>query len=235
MESHNRNCPSVIPNGNDTVNAGKAPRIAPVTGEAKVTFAPLRVSNLHLHAMEELKRSPISTHDQRQKRDARFLGLFQGQVRRIPINRGRRLLVLLEETSANQHPRTRQHHLLRLIGGACHHGENVTDVTRLETPTRVPRQVPVARSHSRTVLSNDADARTLQSGENTIDVIPLEWPSRVLRQVPVAGSHSLTVLSRDPDARNLPSGENLTSLTSPLCPRSTCKVESQPEAPLSFL
>ncbi|KAF2818069.1 hypothetical protein CC86DRAFT_337613, partial [Ophiobolus disseminans] len=71
------------------------------------------------------------------------------------------------------------------------------------------RHVPVAASHSRTVLS-DADATSCPSGEKATALTQEEWPSSVLRQVPVAASHSRTVLSSDADATSCPSGEKAT-------------------------
>jgi hypothetical protein len=44
------------------------------------------------------------------------------------------------------------------------------------------RQEPVAVSHSRTVLSVDADATSWPSGENATALTYPEWPSSVLQQ-----------------------------------------------------
>ena len=82
------------------------------------------------------------------------------------------------------------------------------------------RQDPVAISHSRTVLSFDADATSLPSGEKLTALTQSEWPSSVLRQDPVDVSHSRTVSSSDADATSLPSGEKLTALTQPEWPSS---------------
>jgi hypothetical protein len=53
----------------------------------------------------------------------------------------------------------------------------------------VLRQVPVAVSHSCTVLSYDADATSWPSGEKATALTSSEWPSSILRQ---ASQSSLT-------------------------------------------
>ncbi|KAF1965829.1 hypothetical protein BU23DRAFT_443005, partial [Bimuria novae-zelandiae CBS 107.79] len=73
--------------------------------------------------------------------------------------------------------------------------------------------VPVAASHSRTVLSREADATSWPSGEKATALTSPEWPSSVLRHVPVAASHSRTVQLREADATSWPSGEKATALT----------------------
>src|SRR3984957_21225887 len=60
-------------------------------------------------------------------------------------------------------------------------GEKAT-WTQPEWPSSVLRQDPVAASHSRTVLSDDADATSWPSGEKATALTELEWPSSVLRQ-----------------------------------------------------
>src|SRR5579862_5695273 len=89
------------------------------------------------------------------------------------------------------------------------------------------RQEPVAVSHSRTVLSIDADATSWPSGEKATALTHLEWPSSVLRQEPVAVSHSRTVLSSDADATSWPSGEEATALTPTEWPSSVLRQASQ--------
>jgi len=51
--------------------------------------------------------------------------------------------------------------------------ENATEVTPREWPSRVLRQVPVAGSHSLTVLPLDPDAMSVPSGENLTTLILL--------------------------------------------------------------
>jgi hypothetical protein len=82
-----------------------------------------------------------------------------------------------------------------LVWRTCPSGEKATALTSKEWPSSVLRHVPVAASHSRTVLSRDADATSCPSGEKATALTSEEWPSSVLRHVPVAASHSRTVLS----------------------------------------
>jgi len=88
------------------------------------------------------------------------------------------------QQSASSDPRAGRFRLqIRLSSG-----ENTTALTPSEWPSKVPRLVTVVESKSRTVLSDDADARNLPSGENTNFNILSEWPSRVpsspRRQIP---------------------------------------------------
>ena len=73
-------------------------------------------------------------------------------------------------------------------------------MTALVWPSRVCTVVPVFRSYSLTVVSQDADASSWPSREKAIAETALVWPSRVCTVVPVLGSHSLTVSSQDADA-----------------------------------
>jgi hypothetical protein len=61
-------------------------------------------------------------------------------------------------------------------------GEKATAVTWKEWPSSVLQHDPVTASHSRTVLSLDADATSWPSGEKATAVTWEEWPSSVLRQ-----------------------------------------------------
>ena len=61
-------------------------------------------------------------------------------------------------------------------------GEKATWLTKPEWPSSVLRQDPIAASHSRTVLSLDADATSWPSGEKATWLTEPEWPSSVLRQ-----------------------------------------------------
>ena len=81
---------------------------------------------------------------------------------------------------------------------------------------------PVAASQSRTVLSSDADASSLESGEKATDRTESRCPSSVCCSAPVAASQSRTVLSLDADASSLESGEKATDRTQLLCPLSVC-------------
>jgi hypothetical protein len=91
----------------------------------------------------------------------------------------------------------------------------------------VLRHVPVAASHSRTVLLRDADATSCPSGKNATALTDLEWPLSVLRQVPVATSYSCTILSRDTNVTSCPSGEKATALTQWEWPSSVLQQASQ--------
>src|ERR1700719_1565174 len=88
-------------------------------------------------------------------------------------------------------------------------------------------QAPVVASQSRTVLSNEADARTFPSGENATALTERPWSS-VCFQPPVVVSQSRIVLSPEADARTFPSGEKAIALTESLCPSSVCRQGSQP-------
>jgi hypothetical protein len=81
---------------------------------------------------------------------------------------------------------------------------------------------PVAASHSRTILSLDADATTLPLGENATEKTQSVCPSSFCGAAPVAASQSRTVSSHDADANTLPSGEKATEQTQPVCPSSFC-------------
>ena len=82
--------------------------------------------------------------------------------------------------------------------------------------------VPVAAPQSRTVLSSDADASSLELGEKATDKTSLLCPSSVCYSAPVAASQSRTVESLDADASSLELVEKATDLTTPLCPLSVC-------------
>src|SRR4051812_40758958 len=84
---------------------------------------------------------------------------------------------------------------------------------RICMPSSVCRSIPVAASHSPTVLSLDTDARSLLSGENATALTEYVCPSNICRGIPVTASHSLIVLSLDADARCLLLEENATALT----------------------
>jgi hypothetical protein len=68
----------------------------------------------------------------------------------------------------------------------------------------------VAASQSRTVLSPDADASSLESGEKATDRTQLLCPSSFCSSALVAASQSRTVLSPDADASSLELGEKAT-------------------------
>jgi hypothetical protein len=114
-----------------------------------------------------------------------------------------------------------------LVWRTCSSVEKETAVTSREWPSSVLRYLPVAASHSRTVLSPDADATSWPSGEKATALTQSEWPSSVLRHLPVAASHSRTVLSPDADATNCPSGEKATALTREEWPSSVLRQASQ--------
>ena len=84
-------------------------------------------------------------------------------------------------------------------------------LTQSVWPSSTATCAPVLVSHSRTVLSNDPDARR-PSGEKATDNTPSVWPSSTATSAPALVSHSRTVPSYDPDARR-PSGEKATELT----------------------
>ena len=58
-------------------------------------------------------------------------------------------------------------------------GENTTAVTSFDWPSRTPHDLPVTVSHSRTVLSLDAEATSFPFGENMTAKTKCEWPSIV--------------------------------------------------------
>ncbi|PZD23657.1 EST1-DNA-bind domain containing protein [Pyrenophora tritici-repentis] len=93
------------------------------------------------------------------------------------------------------------------------HDEEERYLELAKWPSSVLRHVPVTASHSRTVLSLDADATSCPSGEKATALTTLEWPFSVLRHVPVAASHRRTVSSPDADATRCPSGEKATAMT----------------------
>jgi hypothetical protein len=68
----------------------------------------------------------------------------------------------------------------------------------------------MAASQSRTVLSYDADASSLESGEKATERTRSLCPSSVCCSAPVAASQSRTALSYDADASSLESGEKAT-------------------------
>ena len=51
-------------------------------------------------------------------------------------------------------------------------GEKAQDVTALECPSRLRRQLPEAASQRRIVLSNEAESSRVPSGEKAQDVTP---------------------------------------------------------------
>ena len=60
-------------------------------------------------------------------------------------------------------------------------------------PASVATSAPVAASHTRTVLSNDAEASHKPLGEYATDSTDLVWPASVATTAPVDASHSRTV------------------------------------------
>ena len=94
-------------------------------------------------------------------------------------------------------------------------------------PSSTLRHDPVAASHTRTVLSQEADATSWPSGEKaTVLTLPV-WPSSTLQHDPLAASHTRTVLSEEADATSWPSGEKAMALTLPVWPSSTLQQPSQ--------
>lgn len=59
-------------------------------------------------------------------------------------------------------------------------GENATNKTQPLCPSQVASGLSVAKSHSLTVVSPEADANRWPSGENATYKIASEWPSKVL-------------------------------------------------------
>ncbi|PIL25627.1 hypothetical protein GSI_11376 [Ganoderma sinense ZZ0214-1] len=94
---------------------------------------------------------------------------------------------------------------------------NITVVTLSLCSLYVVWFVPSAAFHSRTVLSDAADAMYFPSGENSTALIMLSWPSSDSRRSPEYESHTFTVESLEPDATHFPSGENATVHTGPEC------------------
>ncbi len=82
--------------------------------------------------------------------------------------------------------------------------------------------VLVAASQSRTVVSFDADASSLESGEKATDQTQPLCPLSVCCSEPVTASQSRTVVSSDADASSLESGEKATDLTQLLCALKFC-------------
>ena len=74
-------------------------------------------------------------------------------------------------------------------------GENATEVTQSECPSKVRTRAPVAASHSFSVLSELPDSTRVPSGENATEMTASECPSKVRTRAPVAASHSFSVLS----------------------------------------
>ena len=93
-------------------------------------------------------------------------------------------------------------------------GENATELTPPECPSKVRISCPLAASHSLSVLSELPESRRVPSGENATEVTASECPSKVRISRPLAASHSLSVLSSLPDSTRVPSGENATEVTS---------------------
>jgi hypothetical protein len=82
--------------------------------------------------------------------------------------------------------------------------------------------VLVAFPRSRTVLSIDADASSLELGEKATNETLLLCPLSVCYSVIIAVSQSRTVLPIDADASSLELGEKATNETLLLCPLSVC-------------
>src|SRR5438552_4136157 len=66
-------------------------------------------------------------------------------------------------------------------------------------PSRMRKQHPVSRSHSRTVSSIEPERARRGSALHATLQTQLVWPSRTRRQSPVSRSHSLTVWSPEPE------------------------------------
>ena len=69
---------------------------------------------------------------------------------------------------------------------------------------RTAKQVPVSKSHTRSVMSIDADTTRAAPpppppSTTAMHVTQLVWPGRVVTHVPLAMSHTRSVLSSDPD------------------------------------
>ena len=90
-------------------------------------------------------------------------------------------------------------------------GLNATEHDRLVCPSRVARSLPVATSHSRTVLSVAPRGQRLAVRAEGHGVARSVCPFRAARSLPVATSHSLTVWSSPPRRAVLPSGLNATA------------------------
>ncbi|EKD09503.1 hypothetical protein SPLC1_S190040 [Arthrospira platensis C1] len=83
---------------------------------------------------------------------------------------------------------------------------------------RVASSVPVSKSHSFRVLSNDAETARFPSGAIATAFTQLLCPVRVASSVPVSKSHSFRVLSLDAETARFPSGVMATAYTESLCP-----------------
>ena len=70
--------------------------------------------------------------------------------------------------------------------------------------------IPVAKSQSRAVVSDDPLARRIPSGEKVTVAIAPSWASSRSISVLVAKSQTRTVASEDPVASFVPSGEKAT-------------------------
>ena len=81
---------------------------------------------------------------------------------------------------------------------------------------------PVAAPQSRTVMSIDADASSLELAEKATEITQWLCPLSVCCSAPVAASQSRTVSSSDADASSLESAEKATHQTAPLCSLSVC-------------
>src|SRR5215471_12169615 len=97
-------------------------------------------------------------------------------------------------------------------------GENETDHTKSECPSKVRISWPVAASHILRVLSPLPDRTRVPSRENTADQTEPECPSKVRMSCPVAVSQSFSVLSKLADNTLAPSGENATDQIGLACP-----------------
>src|ERR1019366_6523717 len=79
-------------------------------------------------------------------------------------------------------------------------------------------QLPVAKSHIRSVASSPADTAYRPSGVTHTLLTRPQWPSNVRMQLPVAKSHTRKVASALADIAYRPSGATHTLLMRPLCP-----------------
>ena len=71
---------------------------------------------------------------------------------------------------------------MKLIQGPCHPVRRLQQRVKDATAVALERLFPVVASQSRTVLSHEADARTLPSGEKATALTQSLWPSSVCRQ-----------------------------------------------------
>src|SRR3954471_5280636 len=81
--------------------------------------------------------------------------------------------------------------------------------------------VPVSRSQSRSVLSQELERARRPSGRTATDVTKLLWPSSTRRLSPVSKSQSRSVLPPEPERARRPSGRTATAVTQLLWPSST--------------